>query len=276
MDRPLLDFDQLAFSGGGIRCFWHGGFLCELERAFRLEPKRISGVSGGALSGATWISGREKRLRDVMREAFKRNDRNLAADMSNFTPHEELYRVVVEETLDPDAIERIAEGPAFQVFVSRPPENVPAELSAALFGAIYQLDQAVRSTPHLVWPKRLGLEMICVDAREAAREGRLVDLICAAATIPPVFDVPYWDGARILDGGMADKAALPEPSSGRTMILLTRRYRNLPDSPDRAYFQPSREVAADKIDFTDPGKIDRTWEQGEADARSWLELDCDG
>lgn len=57
------------------------------------------------------------------------------------------------------------------------------------------------------------------------------------------------------------------------MVLLTRSYRHLPQHPDRAYFQPSRAVAADKIDFTEPDKIDKTWEQDQADARGWLELD---
>ena len=268
-----LDFDQVTFSGGGIRCFWHGGFLCEMEKQFRLEPSRISGVSGGALSGAAWIAGREQKLREVMRDAFEENERNLARDKSNFTPHQEMYRQVVRDTLDAEAMEAIAEGPAFEVALSCPSQAIPPRFSAFLFGAAYQVDQAIRSTPHLKWPTALGLEQLRVDARQAARDGRLVDLICAAATIPPVFDIPEWEGDRVLDGGMTDKAPLPSDTEGRTMILLTRRYRNLPQHPDRAYFQPSCEVAADKIDFTEPDKIDRTWEQGEADAREWLELD---
>lgn len=273
MALERLDFDQLTFSGGGIRCFWHGGFLCEMEKEFRIEPERVSGVSGGALSGAAWIGGREETLREVMRDAFEENERNLARDKANFTPHQEMYRAVVEETLDAEAMEAIANGPAFEVALSCPPQSVPPRISAVLYGFAYQAEQAIRSTPHLEWPRALGLEQLRVDARRAAREGHLVDLICAAATIPPVFDVPEWEGDRVLDGGMTDKAPLPSEGEGRTMVLLTRRYRHLPQHPDRAYFQPSCEVAADKIDFTDADKIDKTWEQGQADARGWLELD---
>ena len=33
--------------------------------------------------------------------------------------------------------------------------------------------------------------------------------------------------------------------------------------------KPSDETPADKIDFTDPGKLRRTWEQGTRDARAF-------
>lgn len=263
-------FDQVAFSGGGIRCFWHGGFLCEVGSIEDIRPNRVTGVSGGALSAATWIGGREQDLYDLMREAFRINDGNIAAGRSNFTPHEEMYRAVVSTTLDAEAIERVADGPSFEVSLSVPPRWLPAGAAAGLYGLLYQLDQQTRATPHLVLPRAAGLGQLRVDARQAARDGRLVDLICAAATIPPVFTVPEWEGVRVLDGGMLEKAVLPEPDEGETLVLLTRLYRNLPDHPHRTYVQPSRTVAADKIDFTDETKVTRTWEQGQADGRDWL------
>ena len=265
-----FDFDQLVFSGGGIRCFWHGGFLSEAGDTLALSPQRISGVSGGALSAAAWIGRRERDLLMLMSEAFRINDANYAAGRSNFTPHQEIYRAVVETTLDKAAIEQIAQGPDYQIFLSCPPPHLTPGTSAFLYGVLYKLDQAVRSSPHLEWPKKWGLQRLCVDARQAARDGQLIDLICAAATIPPVFNVPCWQGGRVLDGGMLDKAPLPEPDQGRTFVLLTSRYDNLPQDTRLTYVQPSREVAADKIDFSDASKVTRTWEQGEADARTWL------
>ena len=264
------EFEQLVFSGGGIRCFWHGGFLAGAGDALALDPARVSGVSGGALSAATWIGGRERDLLMLMTEAFRINEANYARKRSNFTPHEEIYRAVVETTLDAEAIERIAEGPLFQVYLSCPPAGLPPMAAAVVYGILYKLDQAVRSTPHLEWPRRAGLTSLCVDARQAARDGALVDLICAAATIPPVFDVPQWEGDRVLDGGMLDKAPPPQPDEGRTLTLLSSRYDRFPDDARKTYVQPSCEVAADKIDFADADKVTRTWEQGEADARAWL------
>ena len=65
-----LPYDQLVFSGGGIRCFWHGGWIEAVTAERTLTPARIIGVSGGALSGAAWLAGRERVLLEVMSKAF--------------------------------------------------------------------------------------------------------------------------------------------------------------------------------------------------------------
>jgi hypothetical protein len=64
---------------------------------------------------------------------------------------------------------------------------------------------------------------------------------------------------------------MPDPDDGRTLVLLTRDYGSVPDRPDRVYRAPSREVPADKIDFTDPADIRRSWAIGEADGRRFLD-----
>lgn len=265
-----VNFEQIVFSGGGIRCFWHGGFLAEAGRFLGLDVKRISTVSGGALSAAAWIGNRETDLLELMHEAFKINEANYDLERSNYTPHQEIYRAVVETTLDAEAIERIAAGPDYQVVLSLPPSGFSPRAAAFAYGVLYKLDQAVRSTPHLSWPMQAGLGQLRVDARQAARDGLLADLICAAATIPPVFDVPCWEGRRVLDGGMTDKASLPDPDEGRTLLLLSSRYSAIPQDDRLVYVQPSREVAADKIDFAHADRVRKTWAQGEEDARSWL------
>ena len=71
-----LNFEQLVFSGGGTRCFWHGGFLETVRRPLarklistvgrldyarvrldqdRVEPLAISGAS--VLSSTTRADG---------------------------------------------------------------------------------------------------------------------------------------------------------------------------------------------------------------------------
>jgi hypothetical protein len=74
----------------------------------------------------------------------------------------------------------------------------------------------------------------------------------------------------VLDGGMLYKAPLPQDGHGKTLVLMTSIYENLPQTDRCTYIQPTREVAADKIDFSDASKVTRAWEQGEADARQWL------
>lgn len=269
----LPDFNQLIFAGGGTRCFWHGGFLEVTGKLGTLAPKRIAAVSGGALSAASWISGNEQRCMEVMRAAFEENESNLASGKSNFTPHQQLYSDVVADTLGDDAIARIAEGPQFQVLLASPPRWAPSRLSSGLYALLYKADEWVRSSPHLRAPAAMGLQGVRADARQAARDGRLVELICLAATIPPVFDIGTWEGREVVDGGMLTKAPIPDPDEGNSLYLLTKAYRHLPTHPRRTYAQPSSAVEADKIDFTAPGKIADTWTQGKADAQAfWSEM----
>ena len=267
-------FEQLVFSGGGTRCFWHGGFLEVAGEPLGLAPKRIAAVSGGALSACCHVSGRDRKLLEVMGSTFARQDSNIAeaplTGEKGLTPHQELYRQVVEETLDQAARDAVADGPPLQIQLARPPKRLPLEAGAFLALLLYEIDQKARATPHMALPVTIGTEAFLVDARQAARDGKLIDLICAAAVIPPVFDLPTWEGDRVMDAGTCDNAPMPDPDEGHTLILLTRKYRNAPDRPDRLYVAPSDETPADKIDFTDREKIERTWRLGREDAKAFL------
>jgi predicted acylesterase/phospholipase RssA len=270
-----LRFEQLVFSGGGTRCFWHGGFLEVVAPAIGLAPARVVGVSGGALSAAAFITGRAHELKRVMIERFEHVDSNLDLNAipkgGSITPHQRIYREIVTEVLDDDeARRRVAEGPAFQVQIGHPPSEAAPRASTVPLFMLYEAEKRLRGTPHLRWPRMAGLRAELVDARQAARDGRLCELICAAAVIPPVFKIAIWDGQQVIDSGMADKAPMPRPNHGRTLILLTAAFPNAPEDPDRLYVAPSRETPADKIDFTDPEKLRRTWELGRCDGAAFL------
>lgn len=275
MPQAELRFEQLVFSGGGTRCFWHGGFLSVVAPAIHLHPERVVGVSGGALSAAALITGRAQLLRDTMLERFEKVDSNIDLNAipegDLITPHQRIYREIVAEVLDDDAARAgIADGPAFQVQIGHPPSEAAPRASTIPLFTLYEAEKRIRGTPHLRWCQRAGLRAQLVDARQAARDGRLCELICAAAVIPPVFKIAIWDGQQVIDSGMADKAPMPQPDRGRTLILLTDQFPNTPDHPDRLYVEPSRETPADKIDFTDPDKLRRTWDLGRRDGERFL------
>ena len=117
--------------------------------------------------------------------------------------------------------------------------------------ALYEADKLVRSKPHGCFAQALGAEEMRIDARHATRDGRLADLVCISATIPPVFRLKTWNGVAVIDAGTLDNAPVPRRRGGCTLVLLTRSYRNLPDVAGRTYLAPSHETPADKIDFTD-------------------------
>ncbi|MBT8417760.1 MAG: patatin-like phospholipase family protein [Silicimonas sp.] len=267
-------FEQVVFSGGGLRCFWQGGFVSAVDEALGLSPSRISGVSGGALAGSAWLAGRERDLLERMASAFEQEDWHATLEdldeSHGRTPHQRVYDSVVRDVLDKTAAAKIADGPSFQILIGHPPTNSASGLTGAAMTFAYEAELHIVNAPHFNWAEKMGMTVSFVDARDAARSGKLADLVIAAATIPPIFRTPEWDGRRVIDGGMADQAPMPEPDDGPTLVLLTRQYRRLPDVPGRLYVAPSKETPADKIDFTDPAKLRETWSLGEKDGEKFL------
>lgn len=250
--------------------------MTTLTKTRQIAPKRLTGVSGGALAGAAYLAGREQTLLDAMCDAFDAQDSNV--DLMHdgdegLTPHQSIYCEVVGQVIDDAAAKTIADGPDFQILIAHPPKSGLPALSGMAMTAAYEAELHTINAPHFGWAEKMGLDYSLVDANQAARDGKLLDLICAAAVIPPVFKPPHWDGRPVVDGGMADQAPMPEPDEGTTMILLTRKYRTLPDNDTRFYLHPSEETPADKIDFTDPGKLRATWAQGARDAEAFLNED---
>ncbi|SFO89027.1 patatin-like phospholipase family protein [Tranquillimonas alkanivorans] len=277
-DTQISPFEQIVFSGGGTRCFWQGGFMEVFCDKVPIAPARVAGVSGGALAGACYLAGRERRLLEVMQDAFRDQDSNVnwhVREDGGLTPHQRLYREVVETVLDADAQKHVAAGPHFQILLAHPPLSLMPKLGGMISTLLYEAELHTLSRPDGQWPGRMGLGHSLVDARAVAAEGRLAELVIAAATIPPIFDLPLWNDRPVIDGGMFSQVPTPEPDEGRTLVLLTRRYDRLPGDERCTFVEPSDEVPADKIDFTDPGKIRRTWDQGEEDARAFLKAHPD-
>ncbi len=271
----MAHFDQLVLSGGGLRCFWQGGWLDVVRDVLPLEPRRVTGVSGGSVTAAGFLARRGRDLLDRMCDAFEELDANLQIDdldeEDGRTPHQRTFEEVLSGVFDAGALEQIAGGPKFQVQIAHPPTQGVAGLSGTAMTIAYEAELHIVNAPHFNWAEKFGLTSELVDANQAARDRELVHLLLAAVTIPPVFRTRDWNGKPVVDGGMADQAPLPMPDEGRTLILLTREYRNIPDVADRLYVMPSGEVPSDKLDFTDPDKLRRTWDQGRADGEAFLE-----
>lgn len=262
-------YEQLVCSGGGTRCCWQGGWLEAVRDDIDLTPDRISAVSGGALSAAGFITRTGRMVLDEMCRQFAALDRNFdpheITGSSGLSPHQRIYREIVHNVFDAARQREVADGPAFQILLGHPPTETLAKFTGSAATLAYEAELHLIGSPHFNWAERFGVSSTLIDARAAAAKGKLADLICAAAVIPPVFDLPEWEGRKIIDGGMSDQAPLPDPDHGRSLILLTRNYDRLPDIDSRDYIMPDAAVPADKIDFTDPDKLRRSWDTG-ADA----------
>ena len=244
---------------------------------YSFAPKRVTGSSGGALSAAAFLADREDELFERFARALRRTEHNFTLsdldDDAGRSAHQRVYDAIVTDVIDDAAQARIADGPTFQINVSTPGVDVAPTLRALLAGAIYQAEQAVAPTPRPRLSAQVGMKQRLIDARDAARQRLLPDLIRMAATVPPAFEADHWNDEPIFDGGMVDKAPLPDPDRGPTLILLTKRFRTLPDSDDDrlTYVQPQDDVlSGSKLDFTDPGLLQEAWDQGQRDGRAWL------
>jgi hypothetical protein len=89
--------------------------------------------------------------------------------------------------------------------------------------------------------------------------------------IPPVFNLQGWNNKKVVDGGLACKAPMPNPNEGRTLVLLTRQFRNKPEDPDVVYAEVSKATPADKLDFTNRKELEQTWEMGREDGKAFVE-----
>lgn len=115
----------------------------------------------------------------------------------------------------------------------------------------------------------IGARPLVVDGVAAAREGRLADLIVAAASAPPLFDQHVRDGVPMMDGGVIDNA--PAPGQGRALAPVTRVYRNLPEAEERACAAPSKTPPTFKLDFTDDEGVREVWDLGERDGPAFVD-----
>ncbi|WP_316014536.1 patatin-like phospholipase family protein [Roseobacter sp. HKCCA0434] len=268
---PSERFPDLVFGGGGTRCFWHGGYLTTLAPI--LAPtRRINAVSGGVLSALAHVTGQEHRLLFIAGRAFERlQDRGGNLRFRNLLkaeallPHQDTYREIVATLMDsPDAVAAVADGPEFTVHLAK-----PSRIGNLATIAVYGAEVPLRGTPHVRGAQRLGAKLLTVDARQAARDGRIVDLTVAAAASAPVFAKHFWDDQRVMDGGVLDNAPAFDDSDDQ-LLLVTRCYPNLPEVAGRTYALPGRDIETFKLDFTDREGIEAAWELGEKDAEVFL------
>ena len=88
----------------------------------------------------------------------------------------------------------------------------------------------------------------------------LAAAVAASAGVPPFMPMITIGGAPGFDGGLVDNVPVAplepiERAGGRTLVLLTRRYRRIPQVKGRTYVQPSRPVRVKQFDVTNPDGI---------------------
>jgi predicted acylesterase/phospholipase RssA len=267
-------FEAVAFAGGGNRCYWHTGFWDAAAAGLGLRPRRVVGVSAGAWAACCALLGEGRRAAELVADGCGQGAPNVAWGAwrrgEPLFPVAGMYRILMETILDEAAFARLATGPEILVAVARKPRLLPLSLAIPIGIAAYQLEKKLHGPVHPRGGRALGFRADMVRVGELAGPAELVDALMASASVPPFMPVGRVGGLAALDGGLVDNVPVEplgeiEAAGGRTLVLLTRRYRAVPAIRGRTYVQPSRPIPVGQFDITNPAGVRAAYELGHED-----------
>lgn len=269
----------ISFPGGGNRCYWQGGFWESIAPALALKPERVVGVSGGAFAAsysllgigdevrAKVIEGCRLGLPDFDRAALKRREHPF--------PVAGLYRQLIDETLTDERFTRICALTDLRVMVAYTPGWMPAALAAGIGLAGYQIEKKIFQPVHPRFGRAAGFQPAYLAVRTMTSAKEWADAVYASASVPPIMPITRLGGRTAIDGGMVDNVPVEplqdiEARGGKTLVLLTRRYRHVPQVDCRTYVQPSQPIPVGQFTITNPDAILAAHAQGRKDGEEFL------
>jgi predicted acylesterase/phospholipase RssA len=267
-------FDAVVFAGGGNRCYWQGGFYETAAPRLGLMPKLVVGASAGAFAATYSLLGigpdARRRVFDGCGPHLKNFDIAGWRRGEPLCPVGPLYRELLTQTIDDNALKRLNAITELQIAVTRLPRGLPPLAGALLGIAAYQLEKHLLHPVHPRFGRALGFRSEFISARALADAGEMRDVLMASSGVPPFMPVTLVKGVPAFDGGLVDNVPIEplaaiEAAGAKTLVLLTRRYNDLPSVPGRLYTQPSRRIELSQFDITNPGGIRAAYELGVKD-----------
>jgi predicted acylesterase/phospholipase RssA len=272
-------FDAIVFAGGGNRCYWQGGFYEAVAERIGLEPALAVGVSAGAFAGIYSLLGIGKQVRAQVLPTCGPHRRNF--DFAAWRRGEALcpvgpmYRTYLDTLFDAAALARLQQLTDFHIAVSRLPRGLPPIVGAALGIAAYQVEKKLFAPVHPQFGRRLGFTAEFIRVRAMAAPHELADALMASGGVPPFMPVTHVGGRPAFDGGLFDGVpvtplAAVEAAGGRSLVLLTRLYKHVPQVKGRTYVQPSRRMDVKQFDLRNPDGIRDAYELGLKDGAAFV------
>ncbi|MDX1733898.1 MAG: patatin-like phospholipase family protein, partial [Halioglobus sp.] len=269
----MFEFNNAIFAGGGSRCMWQLGFWEGASRSGLALNDTVSfaaSTSAGCAMATAAMLGRGREALELFKELTERNPSNIhwhnlrpGAD-GPLLPHIAMYREALELFLRPQDMARL-EGKRLEFLMARFPRYLPTTVGTLAAFSLYGLEKHLTGVLHPTWTRRLGFTPIAAGHEEARDVAELIDIILASSCVPPVLPGDGYRGQRVLDGGIIDNvpAHLADGREGRTLVLLSKRYRQpLPPPAQRVYVQPSRPILIDKFEYADPQGLQDTYDLG--------------
>jgi len=269
-------FDALAFAGGGNRCYWQGGFYEAVADRISLSPTLVVGASAGAFAAVYSLLGIGPKVRERVIGSCGPHLKNfdIAAWRRGepLCPVGDMYRRLLDQVLDAAALTRLRTLTDLRFAVSRLPRGLSPVAGAMLGIATYQLEKKLMHPVHPRFGRALGFRSEFVAVKAITDTGTLHKALMASGGVPPFMPVTLIEGRPAFDGGLVDNVPVEplrqvEQSGGRTLVLLTRLYRNVPEIANRSYVQPSQKLPVKQFDITNPEGIRFAYELGLADGK---------
>jgi len=272
-------YDAIVFAGGGNRCYWQGGFYEAVAERLALKPTLAVGASAGAFAGIYSLLGMGHNVRAQVIPACGPHRKNF--DFAAWRRGEALcpigpmYRAFLHMLFDADALALLQRLTDFHIAVTRLPRGLPPILGAALGIGAYQLEKHLFAPVHPKFGRRLGFSAEFVRVRAMTAPNQLADALLASSGVPPFMPVTKVGDRPAFDGGLFDGVPVAplvpvETAGGRSLVLLTRLYKDLPRVKGRTYVQPSRRIRVKQFDLRDPGGIRDAYELGLKDGAAFV------
>ncbi len=263
-----MHFEHIVFAGGGNRCFWQAGFWMALAPRLQRPPGAVAAVSAGAavacaLFADTFERGFEDHKRAVQHNRHNLHVRNLLRAQPLF-PHGAMYRAAILRSINSAALERLHQGPDITIVVARPPRWASRRLAVLLGAVSAGVDAWNAHHLEAAAALRLGFQPLLVSVRDCRTPDELADVIVASSCVPPLTPLMQHQGMALLDGGLVGTVPQGRHTApgARTLVLLTRPFRHLPERPGTTYVQPSRPVPVGTWDYTDNSALQAAFELG--------------
>ncbi len=273
-------FKNAIFAGGGSRCVWQLGFWDGANEAGVGLADSIdyaASTSAGCAMALAAMLGRGREALDLFKGLTAENPANIhwrnlkPGSGKPLLPHIGMYRQALEAFLRPEDMQALSDK-RLEFLMARFPRYLPSTPGTILAFSLYGLEKHLTGVLHPGWTRRLGFTQVVQGNKDARDEADLVDIVLASSCVPPVLPGPPYHGQRVLDGGIIDNvpAHLADGRAGRTLVLLSKRYRKpLPGPGVRVYVQPSEQISIDKFDYANPAGLQATYELGLQDGTSF-------
>jgi predicted acylesterase/phospholipase RssA len=271
-------FDAVVFAGGGNRCYWQGGFYEAAAPRLDLAPKLVVGASAGAFAAIYSLlgSGAEVRARVYSGAGPHLKNFDVAAWRRGepLCPVGPMYSALLAFTIDQAALARLNIITDLRIAVTRLPRGMPPLAGALLGIGAYQLEKHLLHPVHPRFGRALGFRPEFIAAREISDISEMHAVLLASSGVPPFIPVTRVNGLPAFDGGLVDNVPVEplaplEAARGRTLVLLTRVYKDVPDVAGRVYAQPSEKIGLSQFDITNPEGIRAAYELGLRDGHAF-------